>query len=232
MPAKNSSKIYSEESFYHLYNRGVEKRDIFLDEQDYTVFLSYLKTYLLPKDEDGLHTILLSKNANIQEKDRAIKLLALNNFNNEIDLLVYSLLPNHFHLLVKQIHADGIDRFMNSLITRYVLYFNKKYHRVGPLFQGVYKAVLVESDEQLLHLSWYIHSNPLKLLGLSFTDWKKISLPFSLPEYLGQKQSEWVKTSLILEYFSKINKSDSYSNFMNKEGTLDLIKTVAIDIND
>lgn len=232
MPAKNSSKIYSEESFYHLYNRGVEKRNIFLDEQDYSVFLSYLKTYLLPKDEVNLRTIIGSKGFGSQEKDKAIKLLSLNNFSDEIDLLAYSLLPNHFHLLVKQIHANGIDRFMNSLITRYVLYFNKKYHRVGPLFQGVYKAVLVENDEQLLHLSWYIHSNPLKLLGLSFADWKKISLPFSLPEYLGERQSEWVKTSLILEYFSKTNKSDSYSNFMDKEGTLDLIKTVAIDINE
>ncbi len=232
MPAKNSSKIYNDESFYHLYNRGVEKRNIFLDEQDYSVFLSYLKTYLLPKDEINLRVIVSSKDINSQEKDKAIKLLSLNNFSNEIDLLVYSLLPNHFHLLVKQTHANGIDRFMNSLITRYVLYFNKKYHRVGPLFQGVYKAVLVASDEQLLHLSWYIHSNPLKFLGIPFKDWKKISLPFSLPEYLDERQSEWLKTSLILEYFSKINKNDSYANFMSKEGNLDLIKTVAIDIDE
>ncbi|MCL5676262.1 MAG: transposase [Patescibacteria group bacterium] len=230
MPAKNSLKQYAEESCYHLYNRGVEKRDIFLDKQDYSVFCSYLKTYLLPKDEIGLYSLISSQDAKIEEKDKAIKLLSLNNFSNEINLLAFSLLPNHFHLLVKQTSANGIDKFMNSLLTRYVMYFNRKYQRIGPLFQGVYKAVLVNSDEQLLCLSQYIHNNPIEFLGVTFKDWKNVIWPFSLPEYLGERKTEWVKTQTILDYFNKTNPNQSYGNFMRNEEKSALIEPIAIDI--
>ena len=161
MPAKNSRKIYKENGFYHLYNRGVEKRSIFEDKQDYSVFLLYLKSYLLPKNVDALQEMLSDKNSTWNEKRLILKQLRLNNFNKEISLLAYCLMPNHFHFIVKQTAPDSIDRFINSLNTRYVMYFNKKYDRVGPLFQGVYKAVVVETDEQLLYLSGYIHRNPL-----------------------------------------------------------------------
>src|SRR3989344_5405375 len=155
MPAKNSRKQYHENSYYHLYNRGVEKRKIFLDDQDYTVFLSYLKEYLLPKDEKALKE-LLGSDISYKEKDSVLKKLRLKNFVDEISLVAYCLMPNHFHMLVKQRSADAIDAFMSSLNTRYSMYFNRKYDRVGSLYQGVYKAVLIETDEQLLHLTRYI----------------------------------------------------------------------------
>ena len=163
MPAKNSRKQYTADSFYHLYNRGVERRIIFVDEQDYAVFTSYLKTYLLPKDIKQLQSIIADTEKKWREKDKAIKQLRLNNFADCLKLIGYCLMPNHFHLLFKQQDATAIDRFMNSLCTRYTMYFNRKYKRVGHLFQSVYKAVLVESDEQLLHLSRYVHRNPLNL---------------------------------------------------------------------
>ena len=159
MASKNSIKTYAENSYYHLYNRGVEKRNIFLDEQDYSVFLSYLQTYLLPKDLISLSTIFGSDHSSRSEKNKALKLLKLKNYSENIDLLCYCLMPNHYHLLVKQ-NSDVLAHFMNSLGTRYAMYFNRKYKRVGHLFQGTYKAVLVESKEQLLHLTRYIHSNP------------------------------------------------------------------------
>ncbi|MBI4991459.1 transposase [Candidatus Gottesmanbacteria bacterium] len=165
MPSKNEVKIYRENTFYHLYNRGVEKRIIFIDQQDYSVFLSYLKAYLLPKDEESLQKKLADKKTNYKEKDTIIKLLRLNNFSETLELLAYYLMPNHFHFLVYQKTADAIDKFMNSLITRYVMYFNRKYKRVGPLFQGIYKAVSVETNEQLIHLSRYIHLQSLALQG-------------------------------------------------------------------
>ena len=102
MPAKNSVKNYVENSYYHLYNRGVEKRIIFQDSQDYAVFLNYLKEYLLPKDEQNLRNKLTDPNISYKEKDKIIKLLRLNNFTDEIILIAYCLMPNHFHLLVKQ----------------------------------------------------------------------------------------------------------------------------------
>jgi len=152
MPARNSRKEYLENGYYHIYNRGVEKRIIFLDQQDYSVFLSYLKEYLLPKDEKGLRNRLFDPSISPRERDKIIKKLNLNNFSNEITLLAYCLMPNHFHFFIKQKSAGSMDKFMNSLGTRYTMYFNKKYKRVGSLYQGVYKAVLVDSDVQFLYL--------------------------------------------------------------------------------
>jgi len=219
MPAKNSIKQYLENGFYHIYNRGVEKRDIFLDEQDYAVFLSYLKDYLLEKDVLALEAIFFSPNSSFREKDKAKRLLAMNNFFGEIDLLCYCLMPNHFHFLIKQNHLDGIDRFLNSLGTRYTQYFNKKYKRVGCLCQDVYKAVLIESDEQLLHLSRYIHLNP----------GKTSQQPSSLPEYLDLRHTAWVKPQFILDYFNKDSKNNSYGHFMGEVPDWEYVAPLGID---
>lgn len=231
MPAKNSIKTYEENSFYHIYNRGVEKRLIFQDEQDYAVFLSYLKTYLLPKDEKQLRNSLADPNLNYKEKDGILKLLRLNNFAGDIKLIAYSLMPNHFHFLLKQESANAIDYFMNSLATRYTMFFNKKYKRVGSLYQAVYKAVLVESDQQLLYLTSYIHRNPLPE---RFIPKEKIlsvlhSQPSSLPEYLGEKQTNWICPEEILTFFSKTNQRLSYKSFVEQEEDFSIIKNLEID---
>lgn len=196
MPAKNRTKEYLANSYYHLYNRGVEKRPIFLDEQDYNVFNSYLETYLLPKDLNHLNDLL--GNGNPKEKDTARKLLRLNNFSDEINLLAYCLMPNHFHFLIYQTTANAIDKFSNSLFTRYCMYFNRKYKRIGPLFQDLYKAVSVTSGEQLLWLSRYIHRNPLDLLqGRALQTY----MHSSYPEYLRVRNKSWIKPEEILAYF-------------------------------
>src|SRR3989344_6595529 len=172
MPAKNSRKLYYENGYYHIYNRGVEKRKIFLDRQDYSVFLSYLKEYLSPKDENALYAVLSDESSTPSEKDRARKLLRINNFSEEITLLAYCLMPNHFHFFIKQKSAGSIDKFMNSLGTRYTMYFNKKYDRVGSLYQGVYKAVSITNESQFIYLSKYIHKQALALAsqGLALRD--------------------------------------------------------------
>lgn len=222
MPAKNSIKRYVENGYYHLYNRGVEKRDIFLDDQDYAVFLSYLKTYLLPKDILQLQSTLVSKDSSREDKDKAVKLIKMNNYSETIGLLCYALMPNHFHLLVKQTRANSIDSFLNALSTRYVLYFNRKYHRVGPLYQGVYKAVLVYSEEQLLHLTRYIHLNPPT--GSNF--------PTSLPAYLGTKNIPWLKTDVVLGYFGKTNPNSSYGAFIKESQSYETIADMSLDSDD
>lgn len=213
MPAKNSRKIYLKNGFYHLYNRGVEKRIIFLDKQDYSVFLSYLKEYLNPKDEVELYKKIEDPNISYIERDKYLKLLRLNNFFGEITLLAYSLMPNHFHLLVKQNQINSIDKFMNSIGTRYSMYFNKKYHRVGGLYQGVYKAVLVESDEQLLHLSRYIHSQSLALQGEALQE----KQPSSCGDYLGLRKTEWLHSNEILSFFSENIPSLTYKSFVQQK---------------
>ena len=210
MPAKNVIKQYLKNGYYHIYNRGVEKRTIFESDQDYKVFLRYLKEYLEPKDETSLRKELADVKIPWKEKNKILKKLLLNNFYKQIDLLCFCLMPNHFHLLVKQKTERGIEGFMKSFGTRYVLYFNKKHERVGGLFQNIYKAVLVKTDEQLLHLSRYIHLNPFpqgpslqRLEGYKYS---------SLPAYLGKWRAKWVKPNEILDYFSN-NFRDSKIKF-------------------
>jgi len=200
MPAKNALKIYVAGGFYHVYNRGVEKRKVFMEQVDYKVFLRYLKIYLSPKKElmrelrDTPSLINLAK-------QELFQLISMNNFYKRIDLLSYNLLPNHFHLLVRQKEKTDIEFFMRSLGTKYVVYFNKKYHRVGTLFQGVYKAVLVETEEQLLHLSRYIHLNHQEILkkGESL-----VSYPWSsYPAYVKNWQTKWLVKDFLLSYFKQ-----------------------------
>ena len=232
MPSKNIVKVYSEDRYYHLYNRGVEKRPIFLDEQDYSVFLSYLKQYLLPKNEEELRAKLSNPLISYKEKGQILKLLRMNNFHGEIFMLCYCLMPNHFHLLVKQRNSGSIDKFMNSICTRYTMYFNKKYKRIGRLYQDVYKAVLVENEMQLLYLTAYIHRNPtigkrLRTKGDPFRAW--FSQPSSYPEYLGQKQTKWVSTDEILSFFSKNNPQLSYQNFVEQTNDITPIADLFLD---
>ena len=194
-----------ENGYYHIYNRGVEKRFIFLDQQDYGVFLSYLKEYLLPKKEQELHERLSDPQISSVARNKVLKSLQLNNFNQEIILLAYCLMPNHFHFFVKQKSINAIDKFMNSLATRYTMYFNRKYKRVGSLCQDVYKAVLIKNEAQFLHLSRYIHKQALNL-----------DQPCSYPEYIGLRQTLWIKPDEVLAYFSNTNPSLSYQNFVEQ----------------
>ena len=174
MPAKNVIKIYRENSYYHIYNRGVEKRKIFLDDQDHQVFLSYLKLYLSPRDTStGLH---LAEILNGREKEKILRQAALNNFSDSIDLLAFNLMPNHFHLLIKQYPVNAIKSFMQSILTKYVMYFNRKHHRVGTLFQSTYKGNIVETEEELLILSAYININHHSLpAGLHPAEYSQLS---------------------------------------------------------
>ena len=191
MPAKNSVKQFIENGYYHVYNRGVEKRVIFQDEQDYAVFLNYLKRYLEPPHGSAPKSL-----------------------TNEVDLITFCLMPNHFHLLAKQITKNGITKLIRAVCTKYVMYFNRKYERVGTLFQGKYKAAMVDNDNYLLHLSRYIHLNP------AYPGSDPISYNYSsFSYYLGQKSSTWVKPQEILTFFrtaKRIGKKDylSYQSFV------------------
>lgn len=199
VPAKNVVKTYSQNGYYHIYNRGVEKRIIFCDKQDYKVFLSYLKVYLEPPPPIEI------RNEAIGDYTFMAPKRPLNNFNQEIELLCFCLMPNHFHLLIKQKSLKSIKTFMQSLLTKYVLYFNKRYKRVGTLFQGIYKAVLIENEGYLLHLSQYIHLNPTKH---SYVKVQPLHMAYSsYGDYLGMRKTSWVKTDLILSFFKTAQKT-------------------------
>lgn len=225
MPAKNRTKDYVAGGYYHIYNRGVNKQIIFSDRQDYATLLSYLKTYLSPKNEDEFLKQLALPDTDYKTRDKILRILRLNNFNDSLSLLAYCLIPNHFHFLVKQKWEDTIDKFMNSLCTRYSMFFNRKYSRIGPLFQGVYKAVLVESEEQLLHLSRYIHKQAIiDSQGLA----SQIPQPSSYPNYLGQISQEWVQPGEILNSFKS---RASYQSFVEeqKDAVTELIVRLTLE---
>ena len=214
MPAKNILKTYVANGFYHLYNRGVEKRDIFLDEEDYKVFLNSLKQYLLPK-ETFLKELTNFSSLAADEKDQLLFLISSqNNFSGKIELLTYVLMPNHFHFLLRQREERAIESFMRSHLTKYVSYFNQKYDRLGPLFQGRYKGILIEKEKYFLHLSRYIHLNPLEILpkGKRLLDY-----PWSsYPAYVNGWSVEWLKKDYLLSFF-KMTRGfgfDSYQGFV------------------
>ncbi|MDZ4209991.1 MAG: hypothetical protein U1C56_02320, partial [Candidatus Curtissbacteria bacterium] len=125
--------------------------------------------------------------------------------------------------------AGAIDSFMNSLATRYTMYFNRKYKRVGHLYQGVYKAVLITSEPQFLHLSRYIHKQALasrkSLQGLALRE----KQPCSYSEYLNKRKTEWIHPEEILSYFDKENPKLSYESFVKQQDDGQLLQKLVLE---
>lgn len=154
---------------------------IFEDDEDYRVFLNLLKRYL---------SIEVAKD----NKNREYP-----NYSDDIDLVAYCLMPNHFHMLlyVKE-DEKAIQRVMQSLITAYVMYFNKKRDRVGRLFGKQYRALPITEEAQLWHITRYIHLNAIDL-GLDYRKYKYSSISY----YLNTKSSDWVRPNEILQMFKE-----------------------------
>lgn len=228
MPAKNVIKTYIENGFYHVYNRGVNKRSIFKDQPDYRVFLSFLKSYLSPPpNPKQLKHLITMKGYSFHGVPHQHK-----NYSQEISLFAYCLMPNHFHLLIKQVSKNSIEKFMRSLATRYVIYFNRRHDRLGPLFQDTYKAVIVDEEAYLLHLTAYIHRNPQELWSKPLRDY-----PYSsYAEYLNLRSTSWIKPQEILAFFrspQNLSSKDylSYENFVESENNQPspLLQNITID---
>ncbi len=153
--------------FYHVYNRGVEKRIIFQNTKDYRRFWALL--YLANGTKEIEFRNDFSKLKSFEEifqQDRGEPLVAIG---------AYCLMPNHFHLLLTHLVEGGISKFMQKLQTGYSMYFNKKYERAGGLFQGVFKSEHINNDPYRMYIYAYIHLNPAKLKN---TEWKIQSKSF------------------------------------------------------
>ncbi|OHA26546.1 MAG: hypothetical protein A3C06_03145 [Candidatus Taylorbacteria bacterium RIFCSPHIGHO2_02_FULL_46_13] len=190
--------------YYHLYNRGTDKRETFLNDHDRTRFIMLL--YLCNTENAlDIRELFIS----------GISVTDIFNVNRGkllVKIGAYCLMPNHFHLLVQEFSDKGlgISKFMQKLNTAYTMYFNKKYDRTGALFQGRFKAKHAHTDEYLKYLFAYIHLNPVKLIepnwkesGIqkmrkanSFLDGYRFS---SYKEYTGESRPE--KTILARETF-------------------------------
>ena len=155
--------IISEGEYYHLYNRGVEKRNIFLTQEDHNRFRKLL--YLANGTESFVYRDIANKR--LKDIDRGDPLVAV---------AAWVLMPNHFHILVKEITEGGTAMFMQKLCTGYSSYFNKRHDRVGPLLQGRYKSQHVSEDTHLKYLFAYIHLNPLKLIEPTWKEKRNINV--------------------------------------------------------
>ena len=154
---------FAPKELYHLYNRGTEKRDIFMSSKDYERFLALM--YICNQSEEPVRIIRkgLSELVKIYPRKE----------NELIEIAAYCLMPNHFHLLAKERQADGISRFMHKITTAYTMYFNKKFERTGSLFQGTFKSTHASNDRYLKYLISYIHLNPVKIIE---PEWKEIGI--------------------------------------------------------
>ena len=195
---------------YHIYNRGVDKRPIFLDDSYFSRFVSLLKHYL---KFDYPYSVLLQRRCKCEDvKSLTLKLETYRWERPLVDVLSMCLMPNHFHLQIKQIVENGISTFMHRLGTSYTNYFNTRHERTGCLFQGAFKSVRVENEGQLLCLNRYVHVNPIaaNLVGVkNLVSWEWSSLP----EYLGKcgDKDKICNTKEILSYFKD---TKSYLDFV------------------
>ena len=134
-----------------------------------------------------------------------------------ISILAYCLMPNHFHFLVQQVYEDTISKFFSDLCNSQSKYFNVKYQTVGTLFQGRFKAKKVDKDEYLIHLSRYIHLNPVEFLPVNQRNSLDKLIEYkwsSLSYYLSDFKSLIVDSQTVLEYFSKENPVNDYKEFL------------------
>jgi putative transposase len=188
MPYRNL--IFENLGFYHVFNRGVNKQKIFNIKRDYQRFVQ---------------TLIYYQHAGPKPKFSNQNRFKLKDFRSNakiVNLICYCLMPNHFHLLIQQTEENGVREFMGKMANSYTKYFNTKHNRVGPLFQGEFKAVLIESEEQLLHVSRYIHLNPYVS---ELTNDLSLYPYSSYLEYINSLPDEICTKESILQFFQKSN---------------------------
>lgn len=193
MPIRTLPLVNGE--YYHVFNRGVALQPTFNEKRDFERFILCLSYYKYKAPPFKLSRLLQLKN---DERMATLSKLEITN-NKVVDILAYCLMPNHFHLLLKQITDDGISTFLRLITNSYTKYVNVKAERVGPLFQGAFKAVHIESDEQLLHVSRYIHLNPL--VSYVVKDAHFLAYPWSSLREYSNGNSELVDLNEVLEHF-------------------------------
>lgn len=194
MPKRLHHFVNSE--IYHVFNRGIDRRETFTDNNEFERAVTSMNYYLHKKPVNKLSTYLKS----VQQGSRID--------NNEgillVDLICYCLMGNHFHFLVRQNEDGGISKFLSNFQNSYTRYFNTKHERTGPLFSTQFKAVRIENENQLAHISRYIHLNPYTSEVVNSFD-QLISYPWSsLEKYLNLNSSTNLKKEIILANFRSV----------------------------
>ena len=188
--------------FYHIYNRGVDKRSIFENEEDFLRFYQSIQEFNTIENSGSLFEILRTKNQSRSSTPKSTKL---------VNFIAYCLNQNHFHFILEPLVEDGIQKFMHKLSTGYTNYFNDSHERSGALFQGRYKSIHIDTNEYLLHLSVYINLNNFIHKGLNKLWFKKF--PFSsFPIFIDSlKTSKFCNPKIILDQFSSTKEYHLYA---------------------
>ncbi len=196
-------KTFASGNYYHVFNRGNGKNDIYLKSEDYKIFIYRLRENLFPVTE-------LKTAQSKSEFKYKRKLLP----DNAFSLICYCLMPNHFHLLIRQDRDVKVSKLIQKLCTGYAVYFQKKYDHTGHLFQGAFKAIHIENESYLMWLSAYIHQNPA-VAGLvkNLEDY-----PYSsYLDYIGKRNENLCSKDVILDKFKS---PDDYKKFVEDSGEL------------
>lgn len=200
--------ILATDEIYHVYNRGVEKRPIFLTKWDYIRFQELINYYRFSNCPTKYSYF---KKLSGEEREQVLRKLEKTS-EKWVDILVFCLMPNHIHFLLKQLKDNGISKFMAKATNSFSHFFNVKQERVGHLFQGNFKAKRIESDEQLIHVSRYIHLNPVTAHIIKFDDLENYEYS-SYPEFLGKKTG-FCEKEIILSHFKNLV---AYQNFVKDQ---------------
>lgn len=191
----------SEGSIYHIYNRGNNKENIFFDEQDYKAFLFRI-ALAIGVDKDRISNSPLLENTKSRIRISPSP-------KNTFKIHAFCLMPNHFHFLIEQNSEEKIFKLLHRVCTSYSMYINKKYGRVGHLFQDRFKSVRVGTNEQLMLVSSYIHINPVKDNLVSNSEEYKWS---SYNDFVNNRSMPITNTDFILEVFGSVKNLKKQTN--------------------
>ena len=197
----------TEDYIYHVYNRGVDKREIFGSDNDRRRFITCLYHF---NDADQAKNI-----------DRLCDIQSSTNDKREklVEILAFVLMPNHFHLLIKPLAEDGVSEFMKKLGIGYTHYFNLRNERSGSLFQGKYKFVRIESDEQLAYIPFYIHFNPIEIVESGWKE-RQVKNRDQALDFLKSYQWSSLRDYLGYDNFSKILNKEILPNYLGTPNEL------------
>jgi putative transposase len=177
---------------YHIYSRSIAEFKIFSNDADNMRFIEAMKYF----QNTGHNNLKFSYFLKFRDEQKSSKFE-----NNLVDIIAYCIMPTHFHLILKQKKGSGISNFMSNLLNSYTRYFNTRYKRKGPLWEGRYKGIRIEKDDYLIHLTRYIHLNPVSALLVDKPEEWKAS---SYNEYIGLSKEQLTNAEGLFDFsFSK-----------------------------
>lgn len=196
------------DQIYHVLNRGISLQPTFITKRDFQRAIEVTR-YYQNKNRPLRYSQFLSLSN--ERRTQILENLAKKG-EYLVKIIAYCLMPNHFHFVLKQLTENGISKFVGNFTNSYTRYFNTKNKRSGPLFGGKFKAVVVETNNQLLHLSRYIHLNPYSS-HVTKTLADTVLYPYSsFQEYISESEINFCQKEIVLGSFR--SKTNPYKEFV------------------